>query len=86
MSKLCMLTPNQVKYLNGTIEGGCKITDKVEITQNLFNEFHFFKSNKVLNFRYKIDVLDIKKNLNNRFKNRKFVNTYLDKNTLTHYY
>ena len=56
------------------------------ITQNLFNEFYFFKSNKVLNFRYKIDVLDIKKNLNNRFKNRKFVNTYLDKNTLTHYY
>jgi len=45
MSKLCMLTPNQVKYLNGNIEDGCKITNKVEITQNLFNYNHIFKNN-----------------------------------------
>ena len=70
---------------NILVECGKSLTQKM-ITQNLFNEFYFFKSNKVLNFRYKIDVLDIKKNLNSRFKNRKFVNTYLDKNTLTHYY
>ena len=34
----------------------------------------------------KIKVLDIKVNLNKKFKNKDFINTYLDKDTLMHYY
>ena len=67
------------------IECGKKITSKF-ISNNLFNEFYLFKSNKILNNKGKINVLDIKKNLNRKFKNKDFVNTYLDKDTLMHYY
>ena len=56
------------------------------LSENLFNEFYLFKSNKILNNKDKIKVLDIKKNLNKKFKNSDFVNTYLDKDTLMHYY
>ena len=67
------------------IECGKIITFKF-ISNNLFNEFYLFKSNKVLNNKGKISVLDIKRNLNRKFKNKEFVNTYLDKDTLMHYY
>ena len=70
---------------NILVECGKSLTQKM-ILQELFNEFYFFMSNKTLNFKYKINVSDIKKNLNSKFKNKKFVNTYLEKNTLTHYY
>jgi len=67
------------------VESG-KITTYKMILKNLFNEFYLFKSNKILNNKDKVNVLDIKRNLNNKFKNKDFVNTYLDKDTLIHYY
>ena len=40
----------------------------------------------MLNKRQKINVLDIKTKLDKKFKNKNFVNTYLDKDKLMHYY
>jgi len=67
------------------VECGSVLTDKM-ISNNIFNEFYLFKSSKILNNKDKIKVLNIKKNLNKTFKNKNFVNTYLDKDTLMHYY
>ena len=67
------------------VECGRILTYKM-ISKKLFNEFYLFKSNKSLFNKDKINVLDIKRKLNNKFRNRNFVNTYLDKDTLMHYY
>ena len=70
---------------NVLVECGKSLTHKM-ISKSLFNEFYLFRSNKALNYKDKINVLDIKTNLNKKFKNKNFVNTYLDKDTLMHYY
>jgi len=56
------------------------------ISKRLFNEFYLFKSNKILNNKGKINVLNVKRNLDKKFKNKNFVNTYLEKDSLIHYY
>ena len=56
------------------------------ISQKIFNEFYLFKSGKILNNKDKINVLDVKKLLDKEFKNKYFVNTFLDKDKLVHYY
>ena len=67
------------------VEAGKTLTYNI-ISQKLFNEFYFFKSNKNLNNKDKINVLDVKKRLDKEFKNKYSVNTYLDKDKLMHYY
>ena len=67
------------------VECGQNLTSKL-LEQNLFNEFYFFKSNKILNNKDKIKILDIKNNLHKKFENKSFINTYLDKDKLIHYY
>ncbi len=67
------------------VECGKILTYKM-LSKKLFNEFYLFKSNNILNNKHKIKVLDIKKKLNKAFKNKNFINTYLDKDTLMHYY
>ena len=38
MSKLCMLSPNEIIYTNNlNVNNNCKINDAVKINQNLFN-------------------------------------------------
>ena len=56
------------------------------ISKKLFNEFYLFKSNKNLKNKEKIKVFDIQRKLNKKFRNKNFVNTYLDKDNLIHYY
>ena len=56
------------------------------ISKNLFNEFYFFKSNEILNNKYKVNILGIKNNLGKKFKKKEFINTYLDKDSLVRYY
>ncbi len=67
------------------VECGKSLTNKM-ISKNLFNEFYLFSSSKILNYKDKINVSDIKRNLNKKFKNKNYVNTYLDKDKLMHYY
>ena len=67
------------------IEAGKTLTCNI-ISQKIFNEFYLFKSDKILNNKDKIKVFDVKKQLDKEFKNKYFVNTYLDKDKLIHYY
>ena len=67
------------------VEGGKTLTYNM-ISKRLFNEFYLFKSNKILNNKGKINVLNVKRNLDKKFKNKNFVNTYLEKDSLIHYY
>ena len=56
------------------------------LNENLLNEFYFFKSDKIISNRHKINISSLIKMINNNYKNKKKINTYLDKDTLTHYY
>ncbi len=67
------------------VESGKNLIEQI-ITQNLFNEFYLFKSNKKLFNKSKVKVLNIIKNLNKKFHSKILVNTYLDKDSLIHYY
>ena len=67
------------------IESGKEFT-KTLLLNNLCNEFYLFIGNKNIKNKEKIDVDDIKRKLNISFKNKKYVNTYLDKDALIHYY
>ena len=67
------------------VESGKKLTGNI-LNKKLFNEFYLFKSNKNINNKYAINVKNINKSVNKNFKNKKKVNTYLDKDTLMHYY
>ena len=67
------------------VECGKDLTQKM-ILNNLFNEFYLFKGNKYLTGKGKKSVLNIKNSVNKVFKNKTFINTYLDKDRLIHYY
>ena len=56
------------------------------LNENLLNEFYFFKSDKIISNRDKINISSLVKMINKNYKNKKKINTYLDKDILTHYY
>ncbi len=56
------------------------------LNENLLNEFYFFKSDKKISNRYKINISSLIKMIKNNYKNQKKINTYLDNDTLTHYF
>ena len=56
------------------------------LKENLLNEFYFFKSDKIILNRHKINISSLVKMINKNYKNKKKINTYLGKDTLTHYY
>ena len=56
------------------------------LKEKLFNEFYLFKSSKNINNKDAINVKNIDKTLNKTFKSKKNINTYLDNDTLIHYY
>jgi len=70
---------------NLLIECGNTLTSKI-LQEKLFNEFYLFKSNKKINNKDAINVKNINKTLNKIFKSKKKINTYLDKDSLIHYY
>ena len=74
----------KIGITNLLVECGKGLTNNI-LDNNLFNEFYIFKSSKKLNKKGKISILNIKKNLNS-FKNKNYKNTFLDKDTLIHYY
>ena len=67
------------------VECGKELTYKM-ISRKLFNEFFLFKGAKIIKNKQKIEVFNIKKKLNQKFKNKNLINTYLDKDKLIHYY
>ena len=56
------------------------------LNENLLNEFYFFKSDKIISNGDKINISSLVKMINKRYKNKKKINTYLDKDIITHYY
>ena len=70
---------------NVLVEGGSKLTSNI-LKENLFNEFYLFKSNNKIISKDRLNVINIHKNLTKTFKHKKNVNTYLDKDSLIHYY
>ena len=56
------------------------------LKKKLFNEFYLFKSNNKIINKDRLDVKIINTNLKKIFKNKENINTYLDKDSLIHYY
>ena len=56
------------------------------LNENLLNEFYFFKSDKIISNGDKINISSLVKMINKTYKYKKKINTYLDKDILTHYY
>ena len=69
---------------NLLVECGKDLTYKI-LKSNFFNEFYLFRGSKKLTNKGKISILNINKKLK-IFNNKKQENTYLDKDTLIHYY
>ena len=67
------------------VEGG-KILTSVFIKENLLNEFYLFKSSKKLANKGKNNISRIFTKLNQKFDNKKKINTYLDKDEVINYY
>ena len=70
---------------NILVECGIKLTNNI-LKENLFNEFYLFKSNNKIINKYRLNVKSINKKLKIAFKNIENINTYLDKDSLIHYY
>ena len=70
---------------NLLVECGNILTGNI-LKEKLFNEFYLFKSSKNINNKDAINVKNINKTLNKTFKSKKKINTYLDNDTLIHYY
>jgi len=67
------------------VEGG-KILTEIFLKNKLFNEFYLFQSSENLNKKGKIKITNIIKKLLITFKNKKYIDTYLDKDQLIYYY
>ena len=70
---------------NLLVECGNTLTSNI-LKEKLFNEFYLFKSSKNINNKDGIHVKNINKTLNRTFKSKKNINTYLDNDSLIHYY
>ena len=70
---------------NLLVECGNELTQKF-LSEKIFNEFYYFKSDTKIKSKDKVDISNITKYLSKNFKNKKYVNTYLNKDILTHYY
>ena len=67
------------------VECGKDLTMKI-LSKKFFNEFYLFKSNKKLINKDKININNIVKELDKNYKNKKYVKTFLDKDSLIQYY
>ncbi len=70
---------------NLLVEGGKNITLSF-LKNDLFNEFYLFKSSLKLEKKGRVNISNITKKLNSKFKFKKNIQTYLDKDELIYYY
>ena len=70
---------------NILVECGSKLTNNI-LKEKLFNEFYLFKSNNKIINNDRLNVKNINRNLKTFFKNKDNIDTYLDKDSLIHYY
>ena len=67
------------------VEGGKNLTQSF-ISKKLFNEFYLFQSGKKISQKGNININKLKKSIEISFKNKKIVDTYLDKDQIYKYY
>ena len=67
------------------VEGGKTIITSL-LNKNFFNEFYLFISSKSLKKEGSLKVKNIKSNLYSKFKKIKYKETFLDKDSLIHYF
>ena len=67
------------------IEGGKMLTNTL-LKEKLINEFYLFKSNKKLGKEGSNNIFNIEKKLNNYFKKKENIETFLDGNVIKRYY
>ena len=76
-------------YNNGVgsliVEGGKNLTQSF-VSKKLFNEFYLFQSGKKISQKGNININKLKKSIEISFKNKKIVDTYLDKDQIYKYY
>ena len=76
-------------YNNGVgsliVEGGKHLTQSF-VSKKLFNEFYLFQSGKKISQKGNINISKLKKCIEISFKNKKIVDTYLDKDQIYKYY
>ena len=76
---------NDLGIKNLLVEGGKNITLSF-LENGFFNEFYLFKSNIKLGKKGRINITNITKKLTSKFKFKKNIHTYLDKDELIYYY
>ena len=67
------------------VEGGKNLTQSF-ISNKLFNKFYLFQSDKKISEKGNINISKLKKSIEISFKNKKIVDTYLDKDQIYKYY
>ena len=67
------------------VEGGKNLTQSF-ISKKLFNEFYLFQSGNKISQKGNININKLKKSIEISFKNKKIVDTYLDKDQIYKYY
>ena len=67
------------------VEGGKNLTQSF-ISKKLFNKFYLFKSDKKISEKGNINISKLKKSIEISFKNKKIIDTYLDKDQIYKYY
>ncbi len=69
------------KVFNLLVEGGYNITDFF-LKKGLFNQFYLFKSNKSLKSNGSLNISNILSSLNKKFKSKKMLDTYSNKDKI----
>ena len=67
------------------IEGGKSLTKNL-LKNNLINEFYLFRSNKNLKKSGKNNILDLIKKINNSFKKKENIDTFLNGEEIIRYF
>ena len=67
------------------LESGPILINKF-LDKNLINEFYLFRASQNINNLCTIDISNTLKKISNNFKQKKLINTYLDKDKLVKYF
>ena len=79
---MSILYENNIRFL--LVEGGNQFTKKM-LDKNLFNEFYLIKTDNKLRQSGKLNIKKIVYKLSKKFKIKRNINQYFDKNRITRF-
>ena len=79
---MSILYKNNIRFL--LVEGGNQLTNKM-LDKNLFNEFYLIKTDNKLRQSGKLNIKKIVYKLSKKFRIKKNINQYFDKNIITRF-